>query len=228
MLVYILGTLLCAIQFGSEWFFERMPHKKHKHITSFAAGVSVAFLFLDMMPDFSSKVFSPWAFVWILLGFSAYHLVEKYLYQHHAKRASFRQFHSGFTLLYHFALGVVLSQFARQSDFAALLFFIPLSLHLGVSSAVQHHIHPSLAQSMKKNVGLKLLYASAPLLGVIVCSIINLSLQAIIIFQGLAIGSLFFIVIRESLPRDSKGEPLWFVIGTFAYALLLWLLSYLM
>jgi len=42
--------------------------------------------------------------------------------------------------------------------------------------------------------------------------------------MGLFAGSMFFIVIREALPRDDKGEPKFFVLGAAGFSAILFIL----
>jgi len=55
MLAIILAVLLALIVYFSEPLLAKHI-KHHKQITSFGAGVSVSYLFMQLLPEFTSKV----------------------------------------------------------------------------------------------------------------------------------------------------------------------------
>ncbi|MBW2286149.1 MAG: hypothetical protein JRF65_16320, partial [Deltaproteobacteria bacterium] len=57
---------------------------RHFRLISFAAGVSIGDLFLDLLPQtyYAAEQLKVFVFLFLLLGFSIVHLVEKYFYQH--------------------------------------------------------------------------------------------------------------------------------------------------
>ena len=54
--------------------------KIYKEMISLAAGIAVTYLFLELFPLFSSQAAKP-LFIFVLVGFVLFHLVEKYIYQ---------------------------------------------------------------------------------------------------------------------------------------------------
>jgi len=226
MIEIVLALMLGCIAYFSDDIFSAVRVAKHKHLTSFVAGVSVAYLFMQLLPEFTSKAwhYSRSLFLTILIGFSMYHLTEKYLYKRHAHRTAFRQAHSAFILFYHFIIGVVLADIVNFGTVETLLFFIPVSLHLGMSSVVEHHIHEELMEKMTQNRWVKVLVSFIIVLGALIGSLGILKPMFTLVLMGIFAGSMFYIVIREAIPRNDKGEPLFFVIGAAGFTILLFVL----
>lgn len=64
----------------------RPPGSRARYrIISFAAGVYLAYLFLDLLPKTyeAATYLRQWVFVFLLIGFSIVHLSEKWMNQHH-------------------------------------------------------------------------------------------------------------------------------------------------
>jgi len=226
MIAVVLALVLGCIAYFSDDILSAVHAAKHKHLTSFVAGVSVAYLFMQLLPEFTSKAwnYSRSLFVTILIGFSMYHLTEKYLYKRHVHRNAYRQAHSAFTLFYHFTIGVVLADIVNFGTVETLLFFVPVGLHLGMSSVVEHHIHEELMEKMTQRISIKLLVSFIIVLGALIGSLGILKPLFTLVLMGMFAGSMFFIVIREAIPRNDKGEPLFFIIGAAGFTLLLFVL----
>lgn len=219
MLAVLLAIILALALYFSEALLDNF--RTHKRVTSFAAGISVAYLFVQLLPEFTARAVTvgrPMFFT-VLFGFLVYFLVEKYLYRRHAKREALRRCHTIFTIVYHFSIGVTLVDVIADGILPAFAFLIPVSIHLAVSSAVEHHIHEGLAETMRENRWLKLAYALVPLIGTLSAGLFNWT--ATTIFMGIFAGSMFFIVIREAIPRRSEGYPRYFAAGSVLFSLLL-------
>ena len=73
-----LGILLGIIHYYSEKL--KLPEgTKRYRVISFAAGISIAYLFLDLLPhtNEASAHLKNFVFVFLLLGFVIFHLAEK-------------------------------------------------------------------------------------------------------------------------------------------------------
>src|SRR3989344_9602222 len=102
-----------------------------RKIVSFAAGVSIPYVLLELFPLFTEGALpiSKWLFASILIGFMGHHLIEREIY-HHATR---KRLHRMLTMeehvssfVYHFVVGFLLVPFAEKSIIQAVLFFIPI------------------------------------------------------------------------------------------------------
>ncbi len=106
-----MGLLLGIVHFFSE---KLKPEEgaKHYRIVSFAAGISIAYLFLDLLPHTYEAAIhlKNWVFLFLLLGFVIFHLAEKYIYQHSDQKKlelELKEIHSIF-FIYYFLVGIVL------------------------------------------------------------------------------------------------------------------------
>jgi hypothetical protein len=79
----VFGVFLGLVHFFSESL--NPPHGRARYrVVSLAAGISIAYLFLHLLPETyeAATHLRQWVFVFLLLGFSGFHLVEKLIYQH--------------------------------------------------------------------------------------------------------------------------------------------------
>lgn len=79
----IFGLFLGTIHFYSERF--EIPEGPGRYrIISFAAGISIAYLFLVLLPHIyeAAARLHNFIFTFLLLGFVLFHLVEKMIYKH--------------------------------------------------------------------------------------------------------------------------------------------------
>ena len=85
-LVIIFGIILTVVHYFSESIGAHFKKYRVK-LVSFSAGVSIAYFFLMLMPEIYGGIESldKFIFVYILIGFILFHLIEKYLYQHEEK-----------------------------------------------------------------------------------------------------------------------------------------------
>jgi len=76
-----------------------------------------------------------------------------------------------------------------------------------------------------KNHYLRALHASSAFLGALAANFVQISEAGIVALLGLVGGALLYTVIRESLPRQMEGKPLFFVTGVLLFTvvvLMLW------
>lgn len=188
----------------------------HERIASFAAGFSVAFLFLWLLPESvdATPAVGSAVFLAMLAGFALLHLAEKFIYVHdHAKRRKLLRDlaieHSIVFFIYYGLVGLAMVFLARRPSVSLTLFFIPILLHAFVSRAALGEVHGR----VRENVLIGLLLASSPLLGVALGESSVIPLAAFDALYGLIVGSFFYIVIKDLLPERQHGLPLWFIIG---------------
>ena len=96
-----------------------------------------------------------------------------------------------------------------------VLLFIPISLHI---------IIDSLPRRATKNHYLRALHASSAFLGAVAASFIAIGEAGNIALLGLIGGALLYTVIRESLPREMEGKPLYFITGVLIFTVLIMIL----
>jgi len=158
-------------------------------------------------------------FLTILFGFGIFHLIEKYIRQNFtgpALRKEHRLIHSSTSFVYFFVVGFLLVKLAESdSGLSSVLLFVPIMLHIVIDSLPRRHT---------KKHHLRALSASSPFLGAITASFININTIGNVILLGVVGGALLYTVVRESLPRDREGKPLYFVTGLLLFTVLILLL----
>jgi zinc transporter ZupT len=75
-----------------------------------------------------------------------------------------------------------------------------------------------------KNHYLRALSASSPFLGAILASFIDVGKTGEVILLGIVGGALLYTVVRESLPREREGRPMYFITGLLVFTILILLL----
>lgn len=222
---YILAIALSAIDFITEGLFLKASPAKMKFISA-SAGVSVSYIFLILLPEIysGSLEISRSLFIAVLFGFGIFHVVEKYIRQNFtgpALRKEHRLVHSTTSFVYFFVVGFLLVKLAESdSNLNAFLLFIPIALHIVIDSLPRRHT---------KNQHLRALSASSPFLGALTASILDVGEMGNIALLGVVGGALLYTVVRESLPREREGKPLYFITGLLLFtvlALLLWNLGF--
>lgn len=198
--------------------FDLKDRSYSKKIVSFAAGVSITYVLLELFPTFTEGALSisRWLFASILIGFLGHHLIEREIY-HHATR---KRLHGMLTLeenvssfVYHFVVGFLLVHFMDESVLQAVLFFIPILAYTLVSTLpTEPHI------SRVKGFFL----STATPVGVIISYIFhNTPLWLVYFLVGLVVGVLLFIVTRHHIPVGRKGEMEYFAAGFIIYSIII-------
>ena len=214
----ILGLLLGVIHFFSDKF-KPEEGEKHYRIFSFAAGISIAYLFLDLLPHTyeAATHLKSSVFIFLLIGFALFHLSEKYLYQHNVKdrlaSTKLQSLHTIAFFIYYFMVGLVLCEKAHSGYFDALLFLLPVGIHAALSTASLSEIHGEFNELL----GLKLLLSSSCLLGVILALFLPISPTVNNILVSFIAGILLYIFVKEFLPEKKEGQPIFFVIGVVLF-----------
>jgi zinc transporter ZupT len=209
----LLGLLLGLIHFFSE-NLKSEEGLKHYRIISFAAGISIAYLFLDLLPQtYEAAVhLKQFVFVFLLLGFAIFHLAEKLVYQHANQdklAKELKEFHSISFFAYYFLIGIVLRDKIQISLLEGSLFMIPIALHAGLSTASLARIHGEIRESVFIKIALSL----STILGVIFAILIQIPTVLNNILISFIAGILLYIIVKEFLPEKKKGQPLFFIIG---------------
>ena len=108
----VLGIILGIIHFYSEKL--KLPDGANRYrVISFAAGISIAYLFLNLLPHTyeAAAHLKNFVFVFLLLGFVLFHLAEKFIYKHADQKKLARELkevHSISFFFYYFIIGIVL------------------------------------------------------------------------------------------------------------------------
>lgn len=217
---YILALILSIVDFLTEGLFSKSSPNKMRFISA-SAGVSISYIFLILLPEIyiGSIKISKLLFLSILFGFGVFHIVEKYIRQNFtgpALRKEHRLIHSFTSFSYFFVVGFLLVKLVQDDGNAsAILLFIPIMLHIIIDSLPRRHT---------KKHHLRALSASSPFLGAILASFVNVGNVGNIILLGVVGGALLYTVVRESLPREREGRPIYFITGLLLFTVIILLL----
>jgi zinc transporter ZupT len=213
------GVILAVIHLASERVEPRHVATRWRLI-SFAAGISIAYLFLHLLPETykAADHISGWVFVFLLVGFTVFHLIEKYVYRHAERERlveELKEIHSVSFLVYHFVVGVALTGKFEESMLEGVLFLVPVAFHSGLSTASLSGIH----DDMRERTPLRVLLSLSTLLGVIFAVFVRIPPVLELSLVSFVAGVLLYIIVREFLPQKEKGEPAYFVLGLLVFAL---------
>jgi len=216
---YVLALALSIIDFFTEGLFSKPSLNKMKFI-SFAAGVSVSYIFLIMLPEIyvGAITINKLLFLAILFGFGIFHVIEKYIRQNFTGpelRKEHRFVHSATSFIYFFVVGFILVKVTEANIVDSTLLFIPIALHI---------IIDSLPRRSTKKYHLRLLHASSAFLGAIAAGFIGIGAAGNAALLGFVGGGLLYMVVRESLPQDREGKPLYFITGLLLFTIVIMVL----
>ncbi len=226
ILAVIFAVMLGLSQFLSHVLFTKKTKHRYK-IMSFAAGFSIAYLFLNLLPE-TYDVFRETRmliFISLLIGFLVFHLVEKYIYQHLSAKTlvEFRMMHSISFFIYYILVGITLLYLLQLQIRRGILFILPVIFHALVSKRFLSEVHGKVAE---ENISVKLLLSGSALYGVLLGQLVIFSALVYDIILGLVIGSLLYIITREMLPEKAKGSPLYLLAGIVVFAAVIFVLQF--
>jgi len=215
----VCGVVLALIHLASERLQPRHGTMRWR-IISFAAGISIAYLFLHLLPETyeAADHIRGWVFVFLLAGFTVFHLIEKYIYQHTERERLVRdlkEIHSVSFFVYHFIVGVALTGKFEEGILEGLLFLVPVAFHAGLSTASLSGIHGD----MRERTSVRVLLSLSTFLGVIFAVFIRIPPALELSLVSFVAGVLLYIIVREFLPQREKGEPAYFVLGLLVFAI---------
>jgi len=201
-------------------------HDKLHYIISFTAGVLIAVVFFDIMPEiFQTTASSGLGFVYpmtaLVIGFLTIHILEKYAVLHHSHEEEYAEhkhpavglvgalglaFHSmldgvGIGLAFHvdYRIGILITIAVLAHDFSDGLNTVSLML---VNK-----------NTKKKAFLLLLLDAIAPIIGVIITFIFVVPESALVLYLGFFAGFLLYIGAADLLPEAHSKHSSYKLIG---------------
>ncbi len=226
ILAIVLGVILGLVHYFSETVHIAYPRVK-KYLVSFAAGVSVTYLLIQLLPEVTLRLNvlqSHVPYLFILVGFVVFHLIEKFIYQHGKRQkivSNIKELHAVSLFIYHLFVGVLLVYFVRINPMSAVLFTVPLFFNLSVSNVSFHRIH----YTMKSHPVVIWLESAATLIGVFLALLISIPSTVVLGLASFIAGSLLFMVVRDSIPKESEGKPLFFVLGILCMVIVLYVVG---
>jgi len=218
------SLIISLVDYLSDDVIPRIMDKKHD-VVSFTAGLSVTYIFLELLPDVYAGIglVDRYVFLSLLVGFIIFHLAEKHIYKQvqQQHQSDLTRIHLGGQFLYHFIVGILIVTFTQRSIIDGFLLLVPVTLHSGLSNLSSRGIHNFDMKSRRifKNRVKRVFYSLSPFYGAIVAFVIPFSGKLVAILTSFIAGILLYIVIREEIPPDRKGNPRLFLIGAVLYAL---------
>jgi zinc transporter ZupT len=214
------ATLIGIIHFFGSRISPKESRARYR-VISFAAGVSIAYLFLDLLPKTyeAATHLRQWVFVFLLIGFSIVHLSEKWIYQHHDGArldTELNTVDSVAFFAYNFVVGIALLEKMRENLLEGALFLIPIALHAMLSMASMSNIH----RSGRERLAVKIVLSGSALYGVLFGIVVTIPRVVDNILISLIAGVLLYIIVREFLPEKEKGQPAFFIAGLAVFVVL--------
>ncbi|MEK6953535.1 MAG: hypothetical protein AABX01_00890 [Candidatus Micrarchaeota archaeon] len=204
----LLGLFLSIIHFIGEELSPKLE-RYHSELVSFAAGVMVTLLFMELVPLVAKDTFN---FSFVLLGFVIFHSIGKYVHQRHPKQLR-RELSVldvwGFFLV-NFLNGIAIVLIYEADQSLAFLLAVPLGIVELASSAFLAHL---LEERRHWRHLMKITLSASVLLGALLGSVLPLSHRDASFFFSFSIGTLFYIVVRDMLPKHQAGKLEAFLLG---------------
>lgn len=202
----------------AHFFSDKIVISKAKFL-SFATGISVTYIFLYLFPEIV-KITLTSSFIFVLVGFSLLRLLEVHIHKHRSPKLmkkELKELHASIFFVYHFFVGVVLLGILNSNLIGGLLFFLPLFFHSTISSVSLPELHEKI-----KGISLFRFFLSlSTLLGISTAISFHIPEVVDAAALGFVTGALLYIVIRDSMPKDTKSRPAYFLLGVVLYTILI-------
>jgi hypothetical protein len=239
------ATLILMLAHGMSTLFSHRLPREGRAFVSFASGVSVAYIFLDMLPNLveynkpigkillSNQWLTPFTelliYIIALLGFLIYYgldlFAERYEEKKHDNRIVYR-LHLAMFCLYNILITHTLALRALSGMIYTILFTFAIALHFVLMDKKFYRLYP-----LKFSKTGRLLLSLALLFGwalSIFFDPANVLLVALMI--AFLAGSMLFNVFREELPNSNLASFRWFALGavliTTILLLQVWILKF--
>ncbi len=220
----ILAILLSLLHLFSD-YFANLTKKYYKQLLSLSAGILLTIIFLELLPQIieGTKIINDKVYIFLLLGFISFHLLEKEICHHiHNKKILQKEItnvHSLAFFLEHFIIGATLVLLTTAISFIILIPFILLTIS---SSILLQVIHKT-----SKSKTIKIILASSTTIGALTATFITLNPQIYYPLFSFITGTLIYIVARDIIPQEEKIEKTFFfllgiLITLFFLSITLW------
>lgn len=208
----------------------RLRDRRYTEIAqSFASGFAIGFIFLVIIPEVillenqidAQQTLSRDSFEAMFVtfaGFVLFHVALKYIDQHpELPRGRFlnNEVHLTVIALYNLLVAFSLTQLASENLIEALLYTMLFSFHLTISELAEHGKAGNLANRMKLFILILAVWA-----GSVLPYLDFMSPQATAILFALAAGGVIYISVREEIPWQDSGRPIFFLIGSVLVSLI--------
>lgn len=203
----LLGLFLSILHYIGETLSPKLE-RYHIELVSFGAGVMVTLLFMEMLPLAAKNYFN---YSFMLLGFVIFHSIGKYVHQRHPaqlKRELSNLDVAGF-LLVNFLNGLAIVLVYDLDPQLAYLLAVPLGIVELASTAFLSHM----IRKNRQKGPLKAVLSASVFLGALVGVVLPFEPREAAYLFSFAIGTLFYIVVRDMLPQHRQGKLEAFLLG---------------
>lgn len=217
MILYLsLIPLALAVShyFGLICDFKDKSH--FEALKSFAAGFSVAYVFLLLIPELSRSEHINGVNIEtmsiVLIGFVAFHLSHKFVFKARDLRRKVTlldEIHLVTAAIYNFLIAFSLVELVRMDLLRGLFVVAVIIMHTILSELTQAEMQHNITNKTKF-----VYIVAATLLGGTLGLFEALSMTASNIIFAFTAGAIIYIAIREEIPSDATGQPIYFVFGT--------------
>jgi len=227
--MYVLIILLAAINYFSDKYniYSGKVHHKFKFI-SLIAGISLAFLILDLLPEiYDSGISNTLISMAMILGFTIFFGIEKFIYQHERfkvkeRKKDLERAHYLILFLDNLLLGLVFTQIIPSDIFHALILFLPITAFNIIQGIALHG--PAVKYPKKKKFSsfiTDIFLSLAAFYGFIISLLIQIPQIITILTISFIAGSFFVIIIKETMPSEKRANTLFIILGILFYSILM-------
>ncbi|MFA5049465.1 MAG: hypothetical protein WC501_00495 [Candidatus Micrarchaeia archaeon] len=215
--------ILSIIHLLAERFAKNL-HKYHEQILSLSAGLFLSFVFLEILEKIAVgySLGNIYIYLFLLLGFSFFHIINKYIYLHNPdkkiRKQELEKLHfAGFSLDLFFS-GLAISLFLEGTDFyLGLIALIPFAFHTISLTFSINELNYKFKTSMIRRIGLTI----CPILGAISSLIFYSNINLFYYSLAFVSGMVFYLATRHMIPNGTKGRIFWYVLGILIGSLML-------
>lgn len=200
--------------------------QRHRKVAiSFAAGVTMGYLFLELFPRIFFEVGHLMVpYLLCMLSLTAFYVVHKYLHEKHADVYVYKEAHLTVRSIYHLIIGGALFYVATLPIGEAITISIPIFLNTIFSSLMSHKVKYAKKSMLKKHhVGLfEKASLFSTLLGAFIAYWLQIPLTTFIILLSIVGGGMLYVVVREYLREDKHVSVKMILLGqAFFFVLML-------
>ena len=209
-----LALIISMVEFISRKL--NFKYKLHyRKIVSFAAGISITYILLELLPFFAENALeiNKFLFLALLIGFVIHHIIEKEIYQHNSRHELVKKLtleEHTFHFIYHIILGIVFIKIIQANKTEGLFFFI---------SILAYTIASNLPTRQHRSNKVMALLASSTFIGALIAVFFLSKLQLWLEFSlvGFVTGVLLFTVTRHHIHHGKIGSVSYFTLGSIIY-----------
>lgn len=189
---------------------------------SISAGTSIAYVFIFLIPEVIAIGIQTQieTMIFTLFGFVFFHAITKYIFRTKTtkehKQELIDEVHLATVGIYNFLIAFVIVQIINKDPEGGVFITFLLILHTVLTEITQKEMLKTHINVLKLPITIVLSFTGATLA---IIELENIYLTALLF--SLSSGAIIYIAIREELPQDSNGKPIFFVFGALITTLLL-------